>query len=144
MLSNARCRRSNLSDLKELSHAFHRRASGYFGGLSCLYSFLVSPSVIFWRMESNAQTLPSQGAILTVDGWNDRVEIQWAKIEGAITRGPKGPIEIGKTLTGQFSGNPFPKGHPKIARLELGGGRVYDIFLWRRGYFTSFMRTTLD
>jgi hypothetical protein len=95
-------------------------------------------------MEGNAQTLPSQGAILTVDGWNDRVDIEWAKIEGATTSGPNGPIEIGKTLTGQFSGNPFPKGHPKIARLELGGGRVYDIFLWRRGYFTSFIRTARD
>jgi hypothetical protein len=105
-----------------------------------LYSFLASLSVSFFaHMEGNIQTLPSQGAMLTVEGWNGRVEIQWAKIEGALTSGPNGPIEVGKSLSGQFSGNPFPRGHPKIARLELGGGRVYDIFLWKQGYFTSFV-----
>lgn len=95
-------------------------------------------------MEGNVQTLPSQGAILTVDGWNDRVEIQWAKIEPVITSGQEGPIEVGKNLTGQFAGNPFPRGHPKIARLELGSGRLYDIFLWRQRYFTSFIRNALN
>ena len=96
-------------------------------------------------MENDIETFPLQGAMLTVDGLTDRVEIESMTIETVSASGPGGNQIVGRELKGRFGrelkghfcSDPFPSGHTGKSQLELGGGRVFEVSLWPKRYFTA-------
>ena len=92
-------------------------------------------------MESNVETFPPQGAMLTVDGLTDRVEIESMTIKPVSASGPGGSQIVGRELIGTLTDSKLASGtvYPKVGNLILGNHQEYGICVWTRQYFTSFI-----
>jgi len=86
----------------------------------------------------NEKQLPKPGpAMLTIDGIERQVDIEWCRTEAVHAVVSGHPVDVGFELIGQFRVDPRNPRNPQNARLKTPSGETLDICLWTQRYFTA-------